>query len=137
SGLFRVIAPAILDLHRVVGLELAGELDQLPPGAGLVVVFRLHGGERRAFELRDDVADLETRLVRGAPGRDPFDLGADLVGLRARIGLDHHADPATVVAHHERPDARRARRARRAFRRGPGPGARAGRWHVEPVPPHV
>src|SRR2546430_13923741 len=68
---------------------------------------------RSPVEFRDDVADLETRLVRGAPGRDPFDLGADLVGLGARIGLDYDADPAAVVAQHERPDARVARRSRR------------------------
>src|SRR5207247_3710323 len=110
--LLRVIAPAKLDLHRVVGLELAGELDQLPPGAGLVFVFRLHRGERGPVEFRDDVADLEARLVRGAPGRDPFDLGADSVGLGSRIGLEYDADPAAVVAQHERPAARVARRTR-------------------------
>src|SRR5437762_3348839 len=57
-----------------------------------------------------------------------------------RIGLDHDADPAAVVAHHERPDARLTRRSRRArcpLRRESGRPRGQCDCDDDPVPLHL
>src|SRR2546429_83040 len=121
------VTPSILaPILSVSGLASVLTTTPIRPRWSLIMNARTRGGRGGAG-----------RAFPGAPGRDPFDLGADLVGLRARIGLDHHADPAAVVAHHERPDARRARRARRALRREPDRGAGERRCDDDPVPLHV
>src|SRR5438876_10932196 len=77
----RVPAPPIFDLDRVAGRELAGELDQLLPGSGLVLVLGFHACEPRPVELRDDVPGLEPRLLGRSARGHRFELGAELVAL--------------------------------------------------------